>query len=190
MLRLLGLNQISWVSLAAVGAFLIALQGCQKKGASTTDQAVAPAAVAPAGPSAPALAPQKSQAPQAQAPAPVLAPAAVPAAPAAPQAPAPTCFNQTFTHKELASHSDGEACSQHRNRIAIRHAGVNPSALCVRVDGTPFKFKAVKDKKNKDGLTIVFGPVAGPQSRIVASYCVGKEPVSYTHLTLPTNREV
>jgi hypothetical protein len=82
----------------------------------------------------------------------------------------PTCFTQTFHHKSVSSHNNEEACSHHRNLIKVAHAGLNPAALCFRVNGTPVKFQSVKGKSDE----FLLPPIAGPQAKITARYCVGK----------------
>jgi hypothetical protein len=104
--------------------------------------------------------------------------AVVQAAPAQGAAPAAValdgCYTVSFKHKEVQGHGDREACTSHKNSIALAGdvlsalpAKLNPKALCVRVDGIPVKFEPVKG-------ALVIGPVAGPESAITVQACIGK----------------
>jgi hypothetical protein len=89
---------------------------------------------------------------------------------AVPEGPKPTCFAETFHHKNLPGHNSDEACSHHRNVISLKHTDANVASLCVRVNGTPVKFEKVKGHRDQ----VMIGHIAGPNAKIVATYCVGK----------------
>src|SRR5207245_943996 len=76
----------------------------------------------------------------------------------------------SFHHKTLASHPNEESCSHHKNLIRIKNPGFTSKSLCIRVNNTPVHFSAVKGKKNE----FIIGPIAGPNAKITARYCVGK----------------
>jgi hypothetical protein len=99
-------------------------------------------------------------------------PGATAAAPATVADDSPRCFTVTYKHKSAPGHSDADSCAQHRNLIRLvppAGARVNPGSVCVRVDGTPARFKA-----GKQAGTFVVAAAAGPDSKITARYCVGK----------------
>ncbi|OFZ85311.1 MAG: hypothetical protein A2603_14210 [Bdellovibrionales bacterium RIFOXYD1_FULL_55_31] len=101
-----------------------------------------------------------------------VAKAPAPVEPAKPAPPPEECFNIVYQHKATAGHSSDEACSQHQNLIKLNHAisKINARSLCVRVNGTPVRYQPVKNRPDE----IVIGPLAGPQSKIVARYCMSK----------------
>ena len=74
------------------------------------------------------------------------------------------CFTQNYQHRPTAGHVDRESCAQHDNVVSL-----DPTikALCVRVDGVPVSFDRKKDK-------ILIGPLAGPDSVVSVSYCLGQ----------------
>ena len=78
----------------------------------------------------------------------------------------PQCFLVHYKHKELAAHSDGEACLHHDNAFKLTQEKINPKSVCVRVNGTPVAFK-VKSSE------VRVAAVAGPQSDVSISYCTG-----------------
>jgi hypothetical protein len=90
------------------------------------------------------------------------------------------CFEESFTHKAISSHADGEACLQHQNLVtlalsgeafatALEHPGKFQSSLCVRVNGKPVTFKMNPSKPNE----IMIPALAGPESTIRIRYCTG-----------------
>jgi hypothetical protein len=80
------------------------------------------------------------------------------------------CFSVTFKHKVLASHSSDDECSHHRNLIKLPRTDVLSRSVCIRVNGTPVRHKAVSGKPGE----FVIGAVAGPNDTITARFCVGK----------------
>ena len=85
--------------------------------------------------------------------------------------PATGCVHVSYRHKALAGHPDRERCAQHRNFIPIGKgtdvASVNWNSVCLRVDGVVTAF-------DRTPGGIVFGPFAGPDSRVSLKYCHGK----------------
>lgn len=84
------------------------------------------------------------------------------------------CVSVTYRHKALAGHPNRERCSGHRNLIALGRSSqkgevskINWSSVCLRVDGVVTAFERVPQG-------ILFGPFAGPESRVSLRYCHGK----------------
>jgi hypothetical protein len=125
------------------------------------------APISPAHPQGAELAPGKSSSATSSTGAGPTAKAVV--APAPPQ---PICFLETFHHKPTAGHNDEESCAHHKNLIKLSHANINPAHICVKVNGTPVKFTR---NAEASGDEILIGSIAGPQAKITASYCVGKQ---------------
>lgn len=83
---------------------------------------------------------------------------------------APACFEVTYHHKPLASHSSDDDCSHHRNLIRLPRADANLAGVCIRVRGIPVRHQLVAGTTDQ----FVLGPVAGPHDLITARFCVGK----------------
>ena len=86
------------------------------------------------------------------------------------------CFTLHFTHKKLSTHSDPETCFEHENEISLKLPksstplrGINSRSVCVLVDGRVAHFRA----NPSDPSRLVFAPIAGPQSKIAARFCLG-----------------
>lgn len=90
------------------------------------------------------------------------------------------CFEITFKHKKVSSHSDGQACLQHQNLITLQHpklgllSALNPSSICVEVNGEVVKHKKVAGHTDQ----ILIGPEAGPNATVTARGCIGKSQCS------------
>jgi hypothetical protein len=82
---------------------------------------------------------------------------------------AAVCFTETFKHKALASHEDGEACLHHQNLIKLARKNINPRTLCVRVNGSAVKFKVLPQNH-----AVLIGASAGPHAEITVRYCTGR----------------
>ncbi|MBI2712461.1 MAG: hypothetical protein HYX41_06360 [Bdellovibrio sp.] len=86
------------------------------------------------------------------------------------------CFEITFKHRAIASHSDGEACLKHSNLIILQNpklnlvSAINPSSVCIEVNGEVVKFKKVPGHPEQ----FIIGPEAGPNATITARGCLGK----------------
>lgn len=115
----------------------------------------APALIPPAG--QPATAGTKPSSPSAQA-----------QMPAAPAAQTDACYTLSYKHQDLPGHQSGEACTQHKNLLALPGQKLSAKSLCVRVNGTPVKF-AFDSKKNH----VLLSSIAGPRSEITVRYCTG-----------------
>ncbi|MGK5084951.1 hypothetical protein WDW37_16810 [Bdellovibrionota bacterium FG-1] len=114
----------------------------------------------PQGPSAPT----QTQ-PSAQGPTPLTV-AALPT----PVVPQDNCFTVSFHHKEMTSHPDEESCSHHKNWLKFKRPDINPKSVCVRVNGTPVHYLAVKDHADE----VIIGSIAGPKSKVTVRFCTGK----------------
>ena len=86
------------------------------------------------------------------------------------------CFTVHYNHKKLSTHSDPETCFEHENEIALKLPksntslrGLNSKSVCVLVDGKPVRFRA----NTSDPHRLVFAPIAGPQSKVAARFCLG-----------------
>lgn len=93
----------------------------------------------------------------------------------APQAPEEGCFEATYQHRKLASHADGEACTQHANAIKLEVRNpdrLNSKSVCVRVNGRPVRHQLRKDTKTQL-VEVIFDSVAGVNSKVTARYCMG-----------------
>ena len=97
--------------------------------------------------------------------------AATPGAPQVAKTAAPSgCYEETFVHKKLSSHSDGEACLQHRNLITLQTSEpINAKTTCVKVNNRPVKFT----RNPTAASEILIAAVAGPEAVIKIRYCVG-----------------
>lgn len=84
--------------------------------------------------------------------------------------PASGCFVVSYSHERTRMHEDEEDCFHHRNLIRLKHETIDSRSLCVRVNGTPVRFQ----RDPKDSRDLIIGPVAGPDAKITAQYCVGK----------------
>lgn len=84
--------------------------------------------------------------------------------------PQPSCFTLTYEHRH-PGRSD-EECENHRNLIQVKHQGINPSSVCIRVNGTPVRHKVVQSKKGKTTLGFLVDPVPGMDAKITAQYCI------------------
>jgi hypothetical protein len=80
------------------------------------------------------------------------------------------CFTVTYRHARTFGHTSDEECSSHTNMVMLKHADVNASSVCVRVNGRPVAFKTAKDKNNE----VYIGAVAGPGATITARYCTAQ----------------
>jgi hypothetical protein len=92
----------------------------------------------------------------------------MPGTPALPAAQPDGCFTLAFKHQDLPGHQNGEACTQHKNLLALPSQKLSAKSLCVRVNGTPVKF-AFDSKKNH----VLLSSIAGPRSEITVRYCTG-----------------
>jgi hypothetical protein len=90
--------------------------------------------------------------------------------PASQQSSRPVCYTAIFNHAPIESHQDGEACLHHKNQISLNHELINPSSICVRVNGAPVTRKIVPGKK----VSVLIGAVAGPHAELSIQYCTGK----------------
>lgn len=90
------------------------------------------------------------------------------------------CYSVTLSHKKMPSHADGEACLKHKNLLTLQgpepidFKKLNSDSICVRVNGDPVSFQKVPGQSNQ----VVIGAVAGPDAKIVASFCLGKSKCS------------
>lgn len=86
------------------------------------------------------------------------------------------CFEITFKHKKMSSHSDGEACLKHQNLITLKHPElnlatvINPESVCIEVNGEVVKHQLVSGHADQ----ILIGPYAGPNATITARACTSK----------------
>ena len=86
------------------------------------------------------------------------------------------CFTLTYTHEQMNSHESGEACSKHKNQLALsvpeqgEDAVINPKSICVQVNGSTVKHQF--DSKHPQFVTI--GPEAGPHAKVSIRYCLGE----------------
>jgi len=86
------------------------------------------------------------------------------------------CFTITFTHKQMKSHADGEACLKHKNLLVLHHpdqalsSHLNPASVCIMVNGNAVNHTVVDGKSDQ----VMIGPEAGPNAMITARYCIGK----------------
>ncbi len=88
------------------------------------------------------------------------------------------CFMNTYFHKKMQSHADGEACLAHSNVISLKTLNqslgsvekINSESICIAVNGAIVKFTKIHGKEDE----VIFGPVAGPNSKVTARFCLGK----------------
>lgn len=86
------------------------------------------------------------------------------------------CFTLSYSHKKLAAHEDGEACSKHKNQLSLHfpeqaeNAVVNPKSICVQVNGTTVKHQF----EPKHPSQVVISSDAGPHARVTVRYCLGE----------------
>lgn len=82
------------------------------------------------------------------------------------------CFEVSYAHAKMASHSDGELCAEHKNKITLDVKGLNPKSVCLRVNGNPVHAQVMAKKGQP--TVVLFDSVAGPKSVVTARYCTGK----------------
>ena len=87
------------------------------------------------------------------------------------------CFLARFQHSRTAGHQTRAECSKHQNEIVLApdsglmKALQEKAAVCLRVDGNTIDFE-------KKGNRLIFSNVAGPDSVLIARYCLGKSKCS------------
>lgn len=88
--------------------------------------------------------------------------------------PQPECFTETYKHPKADGHARASDCLNHRNLIRFAREARDPRSVCVRVGGTPVRFKTVPAAKGKGVAGVVFGPIAGPETIVTVRYCARK----------------
>lgn len=81
---------------------------------------------------------------------------------------APGCFHIDYKLKNPKQVAPAESCDSSKNLIQLDHAKINSESLCVRVDGVPAHFQAVK---GKSGSFVVHSNHCDLK-KITAEYCL------------------
>lgn len=88
--------------------------------------------------------------------------------------PEPECFTETYKHPKADGHGRASDCLNHQNLIRFAREARDARSVCVRVDGTPVRFKTLSGAKGKGIAGVVFGPIAGPETVVSVRYCTRK----------------
>ena len=83
----------------------------------------------------------------------------------------PNCFSFEYRPTEEVAHRELEEFLDLSSAFPLHHSGVNPSSLCVKVNGRGVEFKIKKSQQQQE---VLIGPEIGPDSLIRVSYCIGK----------------
>lgn len=80
----------------------------------------------------------------------------------------PDCFQVTYISKDVEDRIKNDNFAFQKNLLTLPEAPINPSSVCVRVDGKPVRFETQKGKPAE----LVIAPLKDIKSVVTASYCL------------------